>query len=58
MREIFGEIELRNTLIVDILNNIEDYIRLQMNHTKRAKFMILSITASVIVLVIFIHPHA
>ena len=58
MREIFGEIELRNTLIVDILNNIEDYIRLQMNHTKRAKFMILSITTSVIVLVIFIHPHA
>ena len=58
MREIFGEIELRNTLIVDILNNIEDYIRLQMNYTKRAKFMILSITTSVIVLVIFIHPHA
>ena len=58
MSEIFGEIELRNTLIVDILNNIEDYIRLQMNHTKRAKFIILSITASVIVLVIFIHPHA
>ena len=58
MREIFSEIELRKTLIVDILNNIEDYIRLQMNHTKRAKFIILSITASVIVLVIFIHPHA
>ena len=57
MSEIFGEIELRNTLIVDILNNIEDFIRLQMNHTKRAKFIILSITASVIVLVIFIHPH-
>ena len=54
MSEIFGEIELRNTLIVDILNNIEDYIRLQMNHTKRAKFMILSITTPVI----FIHPHA
>ena len=58
MREIFGEIELRNTLIVDILNNIEDFIRLQMNHTKRAKFMILSIPTSVIVLVIFTHPHA
>ena len=58
MSEIFGEIELRNTLIVDILNNIEDYIRLQMIHTKRAKFMILSITTSVIVLGIFTHPHA
>ena len=58
MSEIFGEIELRNTLIVDILNNIEDYIRLQMIHTKRAKFMILSITTSVIVLAIFTHPHA
>ena len=58
MSELFGEIQLRNTLIVDILNNIEDYIRLQMIHTKRAKFMILSITTSVIVLVIFTHPHA